>query len=133
MDAVDAIRVAQGYLRLSLMNFTLFLGLSLLFGGWTVVSPDIHETLAYADIRKVMAIGYAIPGVALLLSALYLCGRSNATLKFAAALARPAMTEGGWEDAFRTLNPLWLLVFYPAVLIAVTYVILIYAVEGGMF
>ena len=135
MDAIETVRAAQGYVRLSLWNFALFLGLSLLFGGGTVLSPEINETLAYADIRKVMAIGYAIPALALLLSGLYLCGRSNATLRLGALVAGPLMNEAqsDWQGAFRPLNPLWLLVFYPAILIAVVYVVLIYAVDSGLF
>lgn len=135
MDAMAAIRAAQGYLRISWLNFVVFLALSLCFGGWTVLSPEIHETLAYADIRMIAAIGYTIPALALLLCGLYLCGRSNATLRLAATLSKPVTDEdkAAWDAAFRPLNPLWLLVFYPAVLIAVIYVILIYAVDGGLF
>ena len=85
MTAMDAVRISQGFTRLSLWNYFGFLGLSLGFSGLTVLSPEIHETLAYADMRKVMIIGYTLPAVTLLLIALYLTGRSNAALRFAEA------------------------------------------------
>lgn len=131
MTAMDAVHVAQGYARLLFWNFGAFLVLSLGFGGLTILSPEIRETLPYADMRKLMVIGYGLPALALVLAALHFCARMNAALEMAGAMAGAEAQAG--EGVFRPLSVLWLLTLYPAIIIVVSYTLLIYAVDGGLF
>lgn len=135
MTASEAARISQGFTWLSLWNYLAFLVLSLTFAGLTVLSPEINGTAAYADMRIVMAIGYSLVAVTLLLIALKMTGRSNAALKLAAELigtdaAAEAAAQGG---LFRPMSALWPLFFMTAIIIVVNYIILIYAVDRGLF
>ena len=135
MTASDAVKISQGFTRLLLGTCLVFLLFSLAFAGLTVLSPDIHETEAYANVRKVMAIGYALPAVTMLLLSLWLTGRANAALR----LGEEIMLSDSQAEAvksigvFRPLSALWALFFVTAIIIVVVYIVLIYAVDGGLF
>ena len=135
MKETDALGISQGFLRMALWAYFVFLLISVVFAGVTVFWPEVHETLAYDDRRKMMSIGYTLISVTLLLLVLRLNGRSNAALKYGQA----SVADGGGAepaprpDVFRPLSALWALFFMTAIIIAVNYTVLIYAVEGGIF
>ena len=135
MTAKDALTASQGFTRMALGIFVVFLLISLAFAGVTVLSPDVHETLAYDDRRKVMCIGYTLLAVTLLLAVLYLTGRSNAALKLGKALMPPEPDHEAAKSTavFKPLTALWALFFMTAIIIVVNYIVLIYAVDGGLF
>ncbi len=135
MTSAGAADIARRYTALTLACYLAFMMVSLLFAGITVLSPDIFETAAYEDRRKVMAMGYTLLSVTLLLGMLALNTRANAMQKLGLAL----MAQGDIpqmplvKSAFRTINPLWILSLMAATIITVNYTVLIYAVEGGLF
>ena len=135
MTPGDAVKISQGFTRLSLWVYLAFLTLSLVFAGLTVLSPEISETLPYADNRIVMAIGYSLSGGTLLLIALHLNGRSNAALTLGEHLL--LASEGADMlpaiSLFKRTSALWALFFMAAIIITVNFIVLIYAVEGGIF
>jgi hypothetical protein len=135
MTAGDAVRISQGFTRMLLGTYVVFLLFSLSFAGLTVLSPDIHETEAYANVRKVMAIGYALPAGTMLLLALWLTGRSNAALRLADDVMAAVSVNETRESIglFRPLSALWPLFFITAIIIVVVYIVLIYAVDSGLF
>lgn len=135
MTASDAVRISQGFTRLLLWSYLAFLLLSLAFAGLTVMTTDVYETLAYANKRIVMAIGYTLAGSTLLLIALHFTGRSNAAL----TLAEELMAKDSEAETVRSIglfkrtSALWALFFMVAIIITVNYIVLIYAVDGGLF
>lgn len=134
MTAKDAVAAGLKFSQLNIRNIYAFILLSLLFGGLTVLSADINETEAYADLRKVMAIGYLMLSVPLLLLSLHFSARANAAFSLGGALAadHPAI-ERPTKGIFRGTSLLWVLFPMVAIIIVVTYIVLIYAVDGGLF
>lgn len=135
MTANDAVKASQGFTRLMLLVYLAFLAISLLFAGLTVLTPEIFETLAYADKRIVMAIGYSLSGCTLLLIALHLNGRSNAALTLGQQLmlAEDSADTARPNGLFKPISALWALFFMAAIIITVNYIVLIYAVDDGLF
>jgi len=135
MTPKDVVTLAQGFTRLSLMVYLVFILASVAFAGVTVLSPDIFETPAYDDKRKVMCIGYSLISVTMLLSVLQFTARSNAALLFGKELIEKDAEAHGPKalGAFRSTSTLWALFFMTAIIITVNYIVLIYAVEGGLF
>jgi len=131
MTAKDAVDVGLRFARLNANNIYAFFLLSLAFSGWTVLSADINETEAYADVRKVMAIVYVLLSVSTLLLSLHFTSRASAAFKLGGRLADPA--EEGSKGIFRGISVLWVLFLMIATIIVVTYIVLIYAVDGGLF
>jgi len=131
MTAKEAVDVGVRFTQLNVRNIYVFILLSLVFGGWTVLSADINETEAYADVRKVMAIGYVLLAVSTLLLSLHFTSRASAAFKLGGGIADPsgARTKG----VFRGVSVLWVLFPMVAIIIIVTYIVLIYAVDGGLF
>jgi hypothetical protein len=132
MTARDAVMLAQGYTRVAVWVYLMFALVSLAFGAVTILSPDVYETIAYADKRKVMSIGYSLVAVTMLLAVLHLNARSNAALTLGQAL-QGEEAGGGNGAVFRRLSALWALFFMAAIIIVVNYCVLIYAVDGGLF
>lgn len=135
MNATEAVQISQGYTRMSLTNFIAFLLFSLAFAGVTVLSPDIHETAAYADVRKVMCIGFTLPGIVMLLIALHFTAKSNAAMRLAEELMFADEEKQSVRSIgiFRQTSTLWALFFMTAIIIVTNYITLIYAVDGGLF
>jgi len=135
MTAKDAVAVAQGYTRMTLGVCLVFIVISLLFSGVTVLSPDVHETLEYDNQRKVMCIGYTLLSVTMLLAVLHLTGRSNAALRLGHELlpVDPDAEATKPTGIFRPLSALWALFFMTTIIITVNYIVLIYARDGGLF
>jgi len=135
MTPKDAATIAQGFTRLSITVYLAFIVFSVAFAGVTVLSPDVFETPAYDDKRKIMCIGYSLVAVTMLLAVLHLMARSNAALTLGKELIEKA--HGTQEiqalSAFRTTSTLWALFFMTATIITVNYIVLIYAVDGGLF
>ncbi len=131
MTAKDAVEVGLRFTRLNAINIYFFVLLSLTFGGLTVLSSDINETEAYADVRKVIAIGYVLLAASTLLLSLHFTSRASAAFKLGGRLADPS--EGGSKGVFRGVSVLWVLFLMVATIIIVTYIVLIYAVDGGLF
>jgi len=134
MTAQDAVNAGLRFNDLNLRNIYAFILLSLVFGGMTVLSGDVHETEVYADMRKVMAIGYLLLSVPLLLLSLHFTARANAAFSLAGKLAAdvPAI-DSPTKGIFRGTNLLWVLFLMVAIMIAVSYIVLIYAVDKGLF
>ncbi len=135
MTPKDAVVIAQGFTRLSLNTYLVFVLISLAFAGMAVLSEDIFETPAYDDKRKIMCIGYTLLSVTMLLFVLYLTARSNAALTLGKELmqGRAESQEIKALGVFRSMSTLWVLFFMTAIIITVNYIVLIYAVEGGLF
>ena len=133
MMAGQALSAAQNYTRSALLTYLVFVIVSLAFAALTVLSPDIYETEAYADKRKVMSICYTLVAVTMLLIVLHLTARSNASLALGRALAAKDAGADTASGVFRGLSTLWGLFFMAAPIITVNYIVLIYAVEGGLF
>ena len=131
MTAKDAVDLGLRFSRLNAINIYVFFLLSLAFGGWTVLSSDINETEAYADVRKVMAIGYVLLAVSTLLLSLHFTSRASAAFKLGGRLVEPP--EAGSKGVFRGISVLWVLFPMVATIIVVSYIVLIYAVDGGLF
>jgi len=131
MTAKDAVDVGLRFARLNAINIYVFILLSLGFGGWTVLSADINETEAHADVRKVMAIGYVLLSVSILLLSLHFTSRASAAFKLGGQLSD--LSEGNPKGIFRGISVLWVLFPMVATIIVVTYIVLIYAVDGGLF
>lgn len=131
MTAKDAVDVGLRFTRLNTINIYAFMLLSLAFGGWTLLCADINETEVYADVRKVMAIGYVLLSVSTLMLSLHFTSRASAAFKLGGKLAEPS--EAGSKGVFRGVSVLWVLFPMVATIIVVTYIVLIYAVDGGLF
>ncbi len=135
MTPKDTVALAQEYTRLSLKAYLFFILISFTLAGVTILSPDIFETPAYDDKRKIMCIGYTLLSVTLLLFILYLTARSNAALTLGKELmlGHEETQEIKALGVFRSMSTLWVLFFMTAIIITVNYTILIYAVESGLF
>jgi len=132
MTATEVANIAVRYTRLGTRNIYVFILLAVMFGGWTVISPDVNETEVYADVRKVMAIIYTLLSVSLLLISLHFTARGNAAFRLAAELL-PSEAAALVPGVFRPVSALWILFPMTATIIIINYVVLIYAVDGGLF
>lgn len=138
MTTNETHNAASQYFDLNIRNIYIFMILALVFGGWAVLSPDFNETAPYADLRKLAAIGYSMVSVILIVLTLKLMVRMNAALRLAQSTLSPS-ADGSAEaqkDArrlFRPISALWALFPMTAIMIVVNYIILIYAVDGGLF
>jgi len=135
MTSKEAYDIALKYMRLNIRNFYIFIAVGLAFGGWTVLTSDVNETEAYADLRKVMAVGYTLISVSLLMVTIKYMVRSNAAVKLAGELLQgePASERAQSLSIFKPTSILWALFAMTAIIIVVNYIVLIYAVDGGLF
>lgn len=130
MTSKDAAALAARYASLTLRNSHIFTALCIGFVVWIVASPDLHETEAYADVRKLLAIVFCVLAIPLMLATLKLMARMNAAARLAGELLQADAEAAG---LFRPVSPLFALASMTTAIIIVTYIILIYAVDGGIF
>ena len=98
--------------------------LSVFFVWWVVGSSDLNETEPYADVRKLLAVLFGaacLPAVTLALIH---------SIRASQALRAASVPEG---PRLKGLNPIIALLRMAPPIIVTCYVILIYAVDGGIF
>lgn len=132
MTSSEAYGIAQGYTRIAMTAIYVFTMLCVGFVVWIVNSTDLHETESYDDLRKLLALVFSIFAVPLMLAAVKLLARSNAAVRLAGELFNSEHSESDTR-LFRPVSPMFAFFAMTVAVIAVNYIILIYAVDGGLF
>ena len=135
MTSNDAYDISLRYTGLVMRTVYAFIALSVGFVVWIVVSTELNETEAYADVRKMLALVFTIMSVSLMLATLRLMAKANAASDMARALFHGDAANEAVKDIrlFRPVSPMFALCGMLVAIIVVNYIILIYAVDGGFF
>lgn len=135
MTSKDAYDIALSYTRMTMRNVHVFIALCVGFVVWIVVSTELNETEAYADVRKMLALVFSVMSISLMLATLRLMAKANAGADMARTLFHSDPANEAVKDIrlFRPVSPMFALFGMLVAIIIVNYIILIYAVDGGFF